>query len=119
MRSINCALKRRHAVYAGKLRAATLIAMRVEFLLGEDIATALQTAISIGTVHDLSWLFANLALERNHNPCYCMSGERNEKPVNECKGSDPVGQQQSSRTRASSRAVSVKASNSSGLMSSW
>ena len=34
-----------HAVDASKHSAATLVAMRVEFLLGEDIATALHTEL--------------------------------------------------------------------------
>lgn len=42
MRAIAHALEMGHAVDAGEAGAATLILVRVEFLLGEDVAAALR-----------------------------------------------------------------------------
>ncbi len=42
MRAIASSLKGCHAVYARKDCASTLVAVRVEFLLGEDVATGLS-----------------------------------------------------------------------------
>jgi hypothetical protein len=64
MRSIVSTLKRSHAVYASVHSAAALIAMRVELLLGEDVAAALQSGLlETGQDVDLSRIGANLALE--------------------------------------------------------
>ena len=61
MRSVIGALKRRHAVYAGKLRAAALVAVWIEFLLSEDVAAALQTEM-LDMVHLMrrrAWLLTS------------------------------------------------------------
>ena len=63
MRPIICPLKRRHAVNASKYCATALVAVRVKFLLGKDIATALQTELLTGVIDDLSRIDTNLALK--------------------------------------------------------
>lgn len=50
MRSVIRAREVHHAINAGKRCASTLAPMRIEFLLGQNIATALETKANIVSV---------------------------------------------------------------------
>ena len=54
MRAVFCSVEVHHAVDAGVGGAATLVAVRVELLLGEDITASLETPTQRVSIHCLA-----------------------------------------------------------------